>query len=528
MSFFKENIIYVALVLILLIGAYLRSIDFIRWTWEMVGYDESRDMLVARHIVEYGERLFRGPLSAGSRNILMNSPLYYYVVAFLWFFGGSPYGIMLLWLFLSLVIICLGFHVGRKVWDEGAGLCIAFVLAVHPEMVVMSKQVGQPQLVPILMLFILLFFARTKPLTLFTFFLGAVLIFLPMHIHYGYLIVFPILTLWLTYIFLRDYKDLKVYGICYALATFEFLGVIWMYFTYQYEMFDQIRFVNTYGSRNYLVIGQSIIESWKEVFALVFSGVSAPFLYPIFISFLLIPIAILTIKSSNCRTNAWYRGASAASLTPFLFVGMYNGQVSPTYLFSVFILWLVLIGFSVRYFFSINRWLGWISILLVGVHFGQLSLGAMRAPTVVSHYLQHKEIASAIYRDYINIENNNVFPSFVIATLSTSPYLVYDGWGTGSTWYWLEYFFGKRLVGLSDTVTNFFPLVSNPKYFYVICDHREKEYDSETCERMFVRKRSYISNDRSVVYYSPTYTVWRYVVLFDPGVSFNMAYEERL
>src|SRR3990172_43604 len=82
---------------IISVGIILRLASLRNYIWFQQGYDESRDMLVAKHIVEYGEWLWRGPYAAGGQNILLNSPVYYYLLAIFWFIARSPYGVMLFW-----------------------------------------------------------------------------------------------------------------------------------------------------------------------------------------------------------------------------------------------------------------------------------------------------------------------------------------------------------------------------------------------------------------------------------------------
>lgn len=525
---------------IVLVGAYLRLRYFPQWIWEMPGYDESRDMLVARHITEYGDHVWRGPLAAGSNNIMMNSPVYYYLIAALWFLGRSPYGVMVLWACVMTMPIYIGYRIGREVWDSMAGIYIALLIAVHPEFVMLSKQLGQPQLIPVWLLTVLWLYIRKNHLTFMSFSLIMAFVFLSLHIHYGSLLVFPVVFVWSVFLWIHGRKHGKIPALVHAVITAEWLALIWAYLTFRSVPFDQLSFTAAYQQHAVDSFWQTVLHALREVMSLAFPGLAYDWAYVLFGMCAGVLAWCVQFGNFPARSRIWYLGLLACLSFSFAFVGLYNGHISPTYLFSILTVIVVMQGLAIRWVGQWSRIGAMACAVCISFFLFRISIERTAAPAVSSQFEQHKSVADAIYTDYVgmrvsddSVENGDggsfSVPSFVLATLSAAPYLVYDGWGTGSSWYWLEQYFSRRLVSLTDSVTNFSPLVQRPRYFYVICDHRDNPDAAPVCMRRFVGARAYLSASYTTVFATKSYTVWRYAISPDyQGTAYNVAYGELL
>lgn len=94
LSLDKTFFIYFIICLLCLFNLYFSVSVAKNQIWTTAFFDDSRDVLVAKHIVEYQENVTRGPWTDGgdldSTDIkLLSSPLYYWLIAVLWFFQPS-------------------------------------------------------------------------------------------------------------------------------------------------------------------------------------------------------------------------------------------------------------------------------------------------------------------------------------------------------------------------------------------------------------------------------------------------------
>jgi len=96
-------------------------------------------MLVARHFVQYGEWLWRGPLTGGGNQLLLNSPAFYYLLSILWMLTRSPYGMMVAWMMLFSSIIYFVYRTAKNLWDWKTGIIAATITAIHPEYIFFSR-----------------------------------------------------------------------------------------------------------------------------------------------------------------------------------------------------------------------------------------------------------------------------------------------------------------------------------------------------------------------------------------------------
>ncbi len=176
-----------------IVGLYFRLSGLSSSVWSNVGYDETRDTLVASHIALFNEHLIRGPHAANK--YLSYPPTYYYFLSLLWQIVRGIYGLKLIWMMLSLGIIPIAYKLGEMVWDKRLGLLSAVLVAIHPVFILIGQQVTPPYLLPLVVsLGVLCLLLR--PIRAHTLAFAIGLLFLGLHIHYSTLLITPVMFLW--------------------------------------------------------------------------------------------------------------------------------------------------------------------------------------------------------------------------------------------------------------------------------------------------------------------------------------------
>lgn len=522
------------LIIIFVLGCGLRFLNLFGWIWDMGGYDESRDMLVARHIVEYGDWVWRGPLAAGGHNILANSPFYYYFIAAIWAVTRTPEMFMVFWAIVMASIIPLGYIIGARLWDKTTGLYIALLFAVHPTFVGMGKFLSQVNLIPLWVLIVLNLVIPRKRWSFISFAASLAILFLGLHIHYGSLIIIASLYIWMSWMWWKHSTvSSRPIRIVYLGLLTEYLVLFWIYATYKYAPFDQFIFLDSNLRTAHPNFIGAATRAITDAGSLLWTGAFDMRAIGVAVMGLLIYGIGCTPKMFSPQVRRFCIWAFMCMSSAYMAVGLYLGHVSLSYLYSLLPFYIIAFGLLLRRIHSMNRYLGVFALLILSFVLIGWSWREMQPTTTESPYRSYKNIAKALATDYqVTTRGTNKYDSlsFVIATLSTSPYVVYDGWANGSTWYWLEEILNERLVRLTDDVTNFNPLVKHPTYFYVICDHRDSGRDSsEICRTRFTKVRDYISESYKVVFASNFYTVWRFDVVRRPFQDiYNVAYDELL
>ncbi|MCL4390467.1 MAG: glycosyltransferase family 39 protein [Patescibacteria group bacterium] len=183
------------LLLILILAAFLRFYKLPDYL-QFLG-DEGRDVLVVeRMIVDHQWTLLGPTASVGG---FYTGPIYYYfMLPFLWIFNLSPVGPAVMAAIFGLATVVLVYLAGRKFFGEKAGLIAAFLVAVSPRMVDISRFSWNPNPVPFFALLTAFLLYQRK--SRFTFLAGLSLGVL-VQLHYMDLIFLPIIGLSLLLLF---------------------------------------------------------------------------------------------------------------------------------------------------------------------------------------------------------------------------------------------------------------------------------------------------------------------------------------
>lgn len=501
------------MLVILLAGLYLRVSYAPSWLWFMEGYDESRDMLVARHIAEFGEHIVRGPFAAGGKDILINSPVYYYFIAGLWIITRSAEGVMNAWHVVMISIVILGYLTGCRIRDKLTGLSIAALLAFHPEIVQLSRFISQPHFIPVWTVLILYFISKRK-FSPFQFVWGVSMVFAGAHLHLSAFLFIPVFTMVLLY---RHWlaEKFRVSSILLSFLEVEIVVIVWAWITYREYLFDQMRVFSLLQRSGFGAVTGSVWESLSKVFELTTVG-----MHPL-VAYILLFVGVISVIREFKRTNRghiklWYGMVIMLCLSAVVILGLYRSEVMHTYVLGVFTIVLCFIAFGIRELFSLNRWIGALVLMIISIQLTTHSVDRMRASPGISYYKQHEAIAGAIYDDFVfrtglsADSEMTIDPDFIVVTLSDPPFFVYDAWGSGATWFWLEKYFGRPLVSIVPYGVNFMPRYLSPRMMYLVCDTRNGSSGVENCLLRFIKPRSYISIDPVIIYRTDMFKIWRF------------------
>lgn len=129
---------------ILLLAAFLRLYKISDYM-TFLG-DEGRDVLVVRGIL-HGDFTLLGPRSSAAD--FYYGPIYYYFITpFLWFFNYDPVGPAVFIALLGITTVFLVYFVGKRLFNETAGLLAAALFAVSPLVIAYSRSSWNPNPLP--------------------------------------------------------------------------------------------------------------------------------------------------------------------------------------------------------------------------------------------------------------------------------------------------------------------------------------------------------------------------------------------
>ncbi len=141
---FKKKLPGILLLLILLLAAFMRLYrigDYMTFLG-----DEGRDLLAVLEIVR-GHLVFLGPRSSAAD--FYYGPIYFYLITpFLLLFNYDPVGPAVFIALIGIATVYLIYHVGKKMFNEPAGLFAAGLYAVSPVIIAYSRSSWNPNPLP--------------------------------------------------------------------------------------------------------------------------------------------------------------------------------------------------------------------------------------------------------------------------------------------------------------------------------------------------------------------------------------------
>lgn len=157
--------------------------------------DEGRDALIALKMIQTGRPVLLGPETSVGNMYL--GPFYYYLIApSLWLSGLDPVGPAMMVALLAVFTTYLLILLGKKYYSYNAGLLAGLFYAVSPVMVHYSRSSWNPNVIPLFVSLMLLFYPLAKKWHALLFGLLSGIIF---QLHYVSLVVPALLGLKFVY-----------------------------------------------------------------------------------------------------------------------------------------------------------------------------------------------------------------------------------------------------------------------------------------------------------------------------------------
>lgn len=206
----KKLLIPIAVVAILLLGAYLRLYRISEYM-TFLG-DEGRDVLIVKRMLVDHKFTLLGP-TASVGGFFLGPIYYYFMLPFLWLWRLDPTGPAVMVALFGVVTIYLVFRVGRDFFSESVGLIAASLYAVSPLVIAYSRSSWNPNLVPFFSLILVYFLWRVvacdKPKDLFWIGLS---LGIGLQLHYLFIFLFGVVIFWF-FIYGRKRRYLPYYGL---------------------------------------------------------------------------------------------------------------------------------------------------------------------------------------------------------------------------------------------------------------------------------------------------------------------------
>ncbi len=494
----------IMLVIIIGIALFLRLSQIDKSVWLQSGYDESRDMLVAKHIAIYGEFVYRGPLAAGGMNWLKNSPVYYYFIAIIWFFTRNPKIFMYAWAIIMTTPVLIGYFIGKKAKDKLTGLILASLLAINYQMIYSSRELLQTHVSLIFstaFIWAIISYLKSEKNKIKYLLVSIVFLFLPLNFHYGVLIALPIGSMFIVYYLFKENQKKKnnfFIGILAPAMIFISIFWFWIILTYASFPFDQIYFLTKNFNYQYELSAfeqlQKVMTTltkmiWTNSYAMTISAV-----------FVLILIFLTKAKKKLSKEIKKIFIFIVSMCFSVLFCVFYKHYVAETYLLFVFPFFIVLIALILRLLIEKKPIFGWIAVIIsILIMFNFSIKNTFISLPSQSFHDQQKELAQTIYENYLemNLTDKQSPPALLISWYAAIGNMPFDGWGSSGIWFYLEDKFQQKLVQNTSYGLNHTPINKYPQIVYMICDHRfDQGLIQEECIDRF--KKSYLITENSM------------------------------
>lgn len=231
------------LVVVLIVGFFLRLYKLDIADGWLDAVDVSKDILVAEHIVEYKEFTLTSPCAVGGKGFLKNSPLHYYFIAFFWLLARSPEGVLFCGVIIGVLTIYLSYLIGKELSSKSLGFLFALFFTFNEPLIKFSTLTIQPFYLPfftVLIIYLLLLFRRNK-----RFFLLVAAVFsiwFALNIHYSFLQLFLAFNLLILIMLFFDKKmvSVKIRGLLVWGSLNLILMILWLVTSQNYEFLKNI------------------------------------------------------------------------------------------------------------------------------------------------------------------------------------------------------------------------------------------------------------------------------------------------
>jgi hypothetical protein len=494
-------------VFIFCLGLLLRLWSIDKSMWLDFGYDEARDMLVAKHMVVFGETISVGPLAAGGGGVIANSPLYFYFVALIWAIGLSPISVNILLCLLMSTQVGFAYFIGKAIWDKKTGFIFMLLTALNPELIFESKNLYQPFFLPLLIMFFLFFFIKkSSPTTLS---LAAFFLLLSLHFHYSIFLILPVGLGALTFKWIELFKKDKTHLLLFFPLTVCLMFLSWFGLIKNSSNFEIFLKPAESGHLDITSRFLSLTQSLTEAF---WTSQHVTLLLILLFLAVVIPVRIVLDKNKGLYSDVIVFSLYVISTIPLLL--FFEMQLFPAYFLLFLPFFLLLISLSIRWLVDLRKEIGIAALFFIAALFCFLAWQRFSRLPEISFYDEFTMISKKIEKD---LADQHIGSDFTLALLSSDRTFFIDGWGTTTVWFLLEEALQKKLVLITDNtyVANHQPLVIKPEKVYYICEHRSgpSYYQDSDCLDKFTQSREFLSPQYALIHESPRFSVWKFDVI---------------
>lgn len=474
------------LILILLLAAFLRFFRLETFT-NWLSDDSARDVLVAKHM-SMGEIIGIRPYAAHGLGLINNSPLYYYMLSFLWTISRNPIIMASIFAIFGILTVYLGFKLGDILIDKNFGLLVAFLLSISFVMVRFSRSIYQANLMPLwLLLFLVAMVKSLKNKSLVWLFLTELVLLFGLHLHYSVFWILPFGLVGLVFGFNnlnRKQKNFK--NITVGILVFSFMVWWWNRWTYINEPFDQINFFNEVFKGGFGGFWLNLKESVEIIIKALMPSINdsyIPYVSVLGISGLLIFSSFIFKKDMDIKIKTM----SFMSLV-LLMMGFYKNSWKTDWIFiTLFPIVIILVAYLIYKMLTMKsgKIAGLLALLIIGSLMSEKNKIYFESHS--NEYKEARNIARIIINDYTLEDEKDL----MVWHRGESEMLPWD-WFSSSIWYFLEEASGQTLVknvSLNENISNIKPKSDDYKLNYLVCSDFRSGKTINDCKNLFVSQK---------------------------------------
>lgn len=192
----KDKVVYILLLLILILSAYLRLYRISQYL-TFLG-DEGRDVLVVKKMIVDHKFTLLGP-TASVGGFFLGPIYYYFMLPFLWAWKLDPTGPAVMVALFGIATVYLIFLLGRNFFSVKTGLLLALLYALSPVIIGQSRSSWNPNLVPFFSALLMLFLWRiaSRRAGKYDFLTVGIIIGIGIQLHYLFLFLVVSTGIWL-------------------------------------------------------------------------------------------------------------------------------------------------------------------------------------------------------------------------------------------------------------------------------------------------------------------------------------------
>jgi 4-amino-4-deoxy-L-arabinose transferase-like glycosyltransferase len=467
---YYKHLTAIILTILVLVGGYLRLDNAIKFT-NFYG-DSARDLLVARHIASYGEKITVGHSASGFGQIFYYPPYYYYLLALLYKIVPTAEFFVIFFAVLDTISILLVFLIGKEIIDQRTGLISAVFYSLSAHFIL--NQIGAVNFAaPLFWISYWLFLRSLKKKEILLFSISFGVLLLSSTITYSAIIFIPYYLIIMFYIY-----KYRINKILLTLTAALLLVAIWyspLLFTFNIQMLfarmSPLR-VLTFSYNLPIIFFTNTIALVSELF--LKKKVYILSIFPIFAFLFIAP---------NLRKKFFY------IITPVIyllvFASVKSGEIYPWWFLISEPFILISLGFGVVSLWQAKQQILAIASVVILVHL-----------LFQGYYCQHwgnslihaKQIAKEIILASKTIEiqqkykNNNFFQ--VVLSTATE-----DSWHTTTLLYWLEVLTNKKFVKLENRDESVIQ-VNKDNYVFWFCLDYADENTKRSCFNKYIKSKN--------------------------------------